>query len=733
MAAKRERSDDFESSKKRARSDAWVQYATEQCELFDYDGEVVFIDGFFRDFPNYSRVERDHPKSGMSLCTQYLFWLHPNASFSVSLATYNQFIDIRERNGELYFFKAPGFFYFGNNGVVPDRLAFHPQEYDIDHCVQHGAFDDTTMQVIAFYYLKILPQRFKERLYVHKTAIQIPFFDGSNFEQVDALTEQLRTFIAATPDDFMGVALIGYTEHAMALVFEAREKRLELYEPNGVSAKYRRDSKTPGPVQSFTMYEYLTEHVFEMQEGRITNIWGNTFKFQQRDGSCSLWASTMAICRMSQISRDRLPTNTQDVIDITAMNRKLMWAVCGFDRLPAGPIALDVMDRALNNCHVPKDRADQLLGLVMKHAKYSPIPIPRVEFVTDDDVKSEGETCPRPLVVNLQQVDVTRYFAKYISTYCEPGTLVVRGKSLSDSSFALRLMLRTQMLIVQLDMSELINLSDVDTVRNLERLFGENANFMFAVDTGVVYASNTVDVLAKIGDRLWFDRLIVARPMSDEARAILSKMAGALVDEPKPWVLRVNLLNDEAVSRVFSLPPGSVDSLMCNAPLVGQEPSDYGLHMSYRLRHLMRIGVRVEVSSVDVAAIVDACGNATVGHTLHATEVGASPTVDDRVHVLTVSHCIKKGVLSMDRLVLKLRPGANVFRNFAVAFAKEHPLVPIYMVLDPVDEHTLQVAADLGVSNFIVDYKYASEQPVNLIAFLNQAKSVEYRELQKNL
>jgi hypothetical protein len=57
---------------------------------------------------------------------------------------------------------------------------------------------------------------------------------------------------------------------------------------------------------------------------------------------------------------------------------------------------------------------------------------------------------------------------------------------------------------------------------------------VIAVDTAVVHAANTIDILRPMRDRLWFDALILAKPMSDEARAVLGKMATKLVEEPNP-------------------------------------------------------------------------------------------------------------------------------------------------------------------------------------------------------
>ena len=150
--------------------DEWVKYdASDECERIDHARAVVFVDGVFEDFPNFARIEPEPPKSNVSRCVQYLYWLNPDASFYATESTFRKFIDIRERNGKLYFFRAAGFFYFGNPAEdLPAGIGFHRENYDIDYCMQHGAYTATTLQAIAFYYMKILPPHFKLNLYIHK-------------------------------------------------------------------------------------------------------------------------------------------------------------------------------------------------------------------------------------------------------------------------------------------------------------------------------------------------------------------------------------------------------------------------------------------------------------------------------------------------------------------------------------------------------------------------------------
>lgn len=733
--------------RKRKRSDEWVTFEpSKECSHIDLSQKVMFVDGFFDNFPHDRQEKWRPPASAKPLCTQYIEWLFPNDPFKVTISSYNKHIDIRMRGGEIYLFRAPGFFYFNNPKILPEFDDFRPEEYAVDYCMQHGAFRATTMQVIAFYYTKILPRGLKHNLYIHKMPIEVPFFDGLNVSKVNALTNRVQAFLQATPHGAMGIALAFYPHHDMVLVFDALNQRLELYEPNGINEKYHQEKGFLGPLQHFTMYEYLKQHAFEMfdvMDGRVTHIWGNTFKFQQTDSSCSLWASTMAICRMSGVSRDRLPVKTQDVIGITALNRSIMWNVCKFDRFnDLSKVLFESIDRALNDCQVPQAMAQELLAMVLKHQDKCPIPIPPDEPL-DEEMKAvpevpEAEVAPRPLVINLQEVDVNSYFVSYIDQYRKPGPVVVRGTTVAASASALRLLLPQENL-VRLELSEPIDLSDFNTAEILKELVLESPAHRITANEAVVFGANTIDILKGLEGQVRFDRVILAKPIQDEDRASLKMIADALVVQPRTWVLTLNLLDVDAMDRALKLPSNSVDKITCTGPLVGQEPPDYALNGPggpgiNQLQLLMDKSTVVEVPSADVRVVVNAFKGARNGHTLHVTEVRAIPTMQDRLHAFRLSSSyIDVGIVSIERLVLTpSAPGVPVFQNFVGEFAKNQPLIPTYMVLDPLDQHSMQTAAALGVSNFLVDQRYASDPPIRLREFLARAKNVIYREFKQH-
>lgn len=762
---------------KRRRLDEWVRLDPKDCLSVQDSQRVVFVDGFFDDFPSDDRQEKwNRPESAKPLCTQYIEWLFPEQRVEAS-ANYQKYIDLRELDGVIYMFRAPGFFFFSNPHHLAEGDLFYRQYYDIDFCMEHGAYDSTTMQIIAFYYTKILPYRFRKNVYIHKDPINVPFFEepprrAECFRSLLCL--RLKGFIEATPRGSMGIVLAGYPDHAMLLIYDSKKNRIELYEPNGVHAKYHKGEDASGPLQSVTFYDYLKTHVNGMLRGMgITRIWGNTLGFQQKDNSCSLWASAMAICRMTGISRAQLPTKTQDVKDITSRVRTILWDVCLFHTLEDGVVPFKDIDTMLNVCQVPDDQAKELLGMVTKFADYSPIPIPPDELLGDDmkgDSSDESlgeerdhpdellgeemkgnppnefmgdaakdEGCPSPLVIDLQQVHVTKDFVDNLGLYCEDRDVTVRGTSLGESTSALRLIL-TWARFVRLEMSELINLTDVDTVRNIQLLVNANRKTRFQVDEAVMYAvTDAIQVFRDMRARLHFDKVILTREVTGKYSHYLRDIADDLEYQDIPWRLTFNLLNTEAMEDVFKLPHDSVDRIVCTGPLVGEEPPNFLLNnlAVNRLTLLMNRSACVQVPSADMEVVEDACRHATES-TTHITEVGAYPTADDYTRAISLFDYIQKGQLKIDRLVLKLTVpifDPNSLSEFAGAFERTLPDSPVYLLLDPIDESTMQAARALNVSKFIVSNRlgekgYTPEHARLVSGFLYRAKDVVYRAIQ---
>ena len=719
-------------SKKRTRpdSDQWVRFdPSEECKYLDDGRIVVFVNGFFDNYPNDRQENWDNPESSKSLCTQYLDWLHPFGYLEVTTSTYAKYIDFWQLADKIYLFKAPGFFYYSNRAYLPEYTHFFPSNYAVDHCMQHGAYRATTLQVVAFYYTKILPPSLRADLYIHKTFIEFPYLVDMDIDTVKPITVELGMFIDATPFGSTGITFVGYPEHAMVLIFDSKLHRLEFYEPNGVDAKYPITKN--GPLQSFTIYDYLKTRPNLLLAYGIDTLWGSTFKFQQQGKSCSLWASIMAICRMTGIRREQLPTRTQDVKDLLSTIRMIMWSVCRFGDFQDSPlVSFQDIDRKLNTCILSKSEIDQVLGMVMKHAAYTPIPIPPDEPLDPDEMKVEPSVCPTPWVINLDEVNVTSYFIHYAWPYCQRSTVIVRGSSVVASSEALRLIMFIAA-SVELEMVELINLSDVDTVATLDVLVAENPRCVMAAKKAVVYAPNTLDLIKKMRGRLLFDNINRAKAISTEATEALMGIARQLVSYPMPWEVTLNLLNHNAMPYVRGLPDDCVDRLICTGPLVGQERPDYMLNRfaNSRLKTMMQKSTHVEVPSTKVNIVALACAG-EMHHTLHVTEVKTSLSASDIAAFGQLDSCIKRGVLTIDRLVLQFEIDEASVVEVNRLVANVHARIPIYMLLNPVDEKSIDLyVRRMHVRNFIVAKRYENFSPVFLWNFLSKARSVIYRDL----
>jgi hypothetical protein len=250
----------------------------------------------------------------------------------------------------------------------------------------------------------------------------------------------------------------------------------------------------------------------------------------------------------------------------------------------------------------------------------------------------------------------------------------------------------------------------------------------------VYAASDTIQIVSNMSARLHFDKVILAKDINERYRTYLRKIAGTLEDRRLPWVLTLNLLNTQAIDDVFILPPDSVDRLICTGPLVGQEPPNFRLNDTQvvnSLTLLMNHSAYVEVPSADLKVVEEACSN-TTGNAAHIIEVGAYPTLDGSNLANSLSDCMKNGRVKIDRLVVKIRVPVddNSLSVFAGELERVLPDVPVYMLLHPIDESTMQAAVALHVSKFIVSNNLADGGNTPLVnEFLSRATDVVYRAL----
>jgi len=332
----------------------------------------------------------------------------------------------------------------------------------------------------AFYYLKILPTARQRFVFVNPNFIRGEFTPSD--DEVPKYAKDIATFVKSTPMKAIGISLFGYIadtlSHAILLVFDPSARRLEIYDPNGSAASYDlpkpyniedrtedADENVENDVESViereidvedendnedendsedeiedefrnetptlytpTLYvlQTLRQHGNDLfnSDGvqRVCKLWASAFVYQEGK-TCASWASVIAVCRMSGIDRDRLPTKNKDMFDISSSIRSIMWNACKFSEFEEGILSFKKVDHALKSCIVPREEKEHLLHLVNKHTTKSPIPIP-----PDDDLCLEDPTEVQSgyshLTINVNEVDVTDQFCKYIQRLCPDLNLI---------------------------------------------------------------------------------------------------------------------------------------------------------------------------------------------------------------------------------------------------------------------------------------------------------------------
>lgn len=399
----------------------------EVCDKIDEQAKIYFVSGTFEQFPAGVRsiVEIQPKDRERPLCPLYIEWLFRVQKEKARL--YSKFIDIRTKRGEpdhFYFFRAPGFF---TNTLPRPKVSthrFHPKEFLIDE--QNTLFDydgtrnNTIIPGIAFYYLKILPSSRRKLVHINRNRIMYDLDDTSP-NVIRQFLNDVSEFVHNTPRDVLGISFISYhsrqhskQNHSTVLVFDSQSKRLEFYDSNGVeSSEYVKNpgTKVHAALTSDVVMELFTKGGIP----RVCKIWANTFQLQVYTRDCALWSSVSAICRMSGIKREQLPTKTSDQRAIMSLLREIMWTDCKLSNFGKQTFTRGEMDRILHSCEVPADKKEKLWGLVMKHQTKLPLPIPLDHQLCD--FEAQTPRCDR-LTINLQEVDVDSDYLAYFVSLC---------------------------------------------------------------------------------------------------------------------------------------------------------------------------------------------------------------------------------------------------------------------------------------------------------------------------
>jgi hypothetical protein len=261
----------------------------------------------------------------------------------------------------------------------------HPGDYDVDTCITTGVHEQTFWLVMELYYYKIMPDELRNNAYMHRSPIEYNtlYQFGSralrgSHELRQVFMRDFNNFLSAIPKDKnIGICPINIRTvdpmdkkrhaHVALLVFDATKKRLEYYDSNGGDSLYF-GSSNQSKTESF--YGYLVRNSAQIHRNnpQVCTIWGSHDSLQKEIASCSLWVNVIAICRMSGIDRQFLPTDFRDVREISIALRQTLLHACKFAVFTKGLITFTFQNWsvALRECKVPESQITHIRGLVEK-------------------------------------------------------------------------------------------------------------------------------------------------------------------------------------------------------------------------------------------------------------------------------------------------------------------------------------------------------------------------------
>lgn len=267
----------------------------EKCSSFVDNGDrVLFVKGMMGDknakkkgFFADSRFHADGRP--MSVCYRYVMWLFdlPEDQEDRIHSKYSAIEIWKNVNGLLQFvvnkplneLQSERTFYSAND-VTEFEEFFFAEDYDIEQCIRSGVSKSTSLVVLAFYYLKILPPDIRKDVYLNPMFVAAPPYAATtraaNFDdRRRVFHEGLNRFLVNSSVKKMGITYVSYNQgiHAMLLVYDSTHKRLEFYEPNGRNAMF------PGEtVKEKTIYQYFVRNrAYFLRHHGICKIWGNVF------------------------------------------------------------------------------------------------------------------------------------------------------------------------------------------------------------------------------------------------------------------------------------------------------------------------------------------------------------------------------------------------------------------------------------------------------------------------
>lgn len=261
----------------------------------------------------------------------------------------------------------------------------HPGDYDVDTCINAGVHEQTFWIIMELYYYKIMPDELRDRAYMHRSPIEYNtlYQFGSralrgSHELRQVFIRDFNNFLSAMPKNKnIGICPINIRTvdpidkkrhaHVALLVFDATKKRLEYYDSNGGDSLYYGTSKQ-SKTESFNGYLVRNSEQIHHNNPQVCTIWGSHDPLQKEIASCSLWVNVIAICRISGIDREFLPTDFKDVREISIALRQTLLHACKFAVFTKGLINFTFQNwsTALLDCKVPETQIRYIRSMVEK-------------------------------------------------------------------------------------------------------------------------------------------------------------------------------------------------------------------------------------------------------------------------------------------------------------------------------------------------------------------------------
>jgi len=259
----------------------------------------------------------------------------------------------------------PPQFFVGSN-VSP---SFDAKDFDVDVCILEGNYTSTIMLTLAFYYFKIMTNSMRAGVFLNQNYINMPWFEpakrGQNHEATKLeFYRQLDKFINSIPDDsHIAASLLILNGHACMLIMDAKEKRLEFYDPNGREAVYTVGQVNPATDTAYSYFERNRRTLAEKYGDKFNKIWSPTHSFQNEKASCGLWSSVLAMYRMAGVPRNCLTKDIHKIVAISSDVRTLLYNTCDFKKFVKEKTTAQMFDEALFKCKVPENERKRVCGL----------------------------------------------------------------------------------------------------------------------------------------------------------------------------------------------------------------------------------------------------------------------------------------------------------------------------------------------------------------------------------